>query len=96
MLAAAILAEREREIEGDLINAIFRVVDSVARFLYKIYNCELQTPKACGWSVIDTGAYRWAQARGEHFKVSCEEKRDQNLCSKLLLSNVRTSWAELN
>jgi len=44
VLAAAILAEREREIEGDLINAIFRVVDSVARFLYKIYNCELQTP----------------------------------------------------
>ena len=44
VLAAAILAKREREIEGDLINAIFRVVDSVARFLYKIYNCELQTP----------------------------------------------------
>ena len=25
----------------DLINAIFRVVDSSARFLYKIYNCVL-------------------------------------------------------
>jgi len=30
-----------RERERDLINAIFRVVDSVARFLYKIYNCVL-------------------------------------------------------
>jgi len=25
----------------DLINAMFRVVDIVARFLYKIYNCDL-------------------------------------------------------
>jgi len=39
VLAAAIFADRERE--ADLINAIFRVVDSVARFLYKIYNCVL-------------------------------------------------------
>lgn len=40
MLAAAIFVKRER----DLINAIFRVVDSVARFLYKIYNCVLDNP----------------------------------------------------
>lgn len=97
MLAAAIFVERERE--RDLINAIFRVVDSVARFLYKIYNCVLDkllwTPKACGWSAIDTGAFQRSQPRGEHFKVSCEEKKKLNLCSKLL-SNVQTSWVKLN
>jgi len=37
VLATAIVAERGCV----LINAIFRVVDSVARFLYKIYNCVL-------------------------------------------------------
>jgi hypothetical protein len=70
--------QRERERRFD--KCIFRVVDSVARFLYKIYNCVLdnllQTQKACGWSVIDTGACRWAQPRGEHFKVSCEREAE--------------------
>jgi len=65
-------------------------------FFTKFTIVSFRLHKDSKWSVIDTGAYRWAQARGEHFKVSCEEKRDQNLCSKLLLSNVRTSWAELN
>ena len=44
-------------------------------FFTKFTIVSFRLQKACGWSVIDTGAYRWAQARGEHFKVSCEEKK---------------------
>jgi len=70
--AVAIFVERERMRE--LINAMFRVVDSVARFLYKIYNCvQLITcfkhqKGPTGRSAIDTGAYQCAPAnsRGDY------------------------------